>query len=59
MSEDPFAGYEGAIDCVVRGGGDIAWTKLSAVKEYFDERKQRVSIGRGTDTLPPLHVYII
>ncbi|KAK7067218.1 Antigen p97-like protein [Halocaridina rubra] len=33
--EDIHSGYEGALRCLVDSHGDVAWTKLSAVREYF------------------------
>ncbi|KAI5743980.1 hypothetical protein M8J77_024520 [Diaphorina citri] len=32
---DNNSGYEGALNCLTKSGGDIAWTKLAYVKNYF------------------------
>nr|XP_045618315.1 transferrin-like [Procambarus clarkii] len=32
---DEHAGYAGALRCLVESHGDVAWTKLSAVTQYF------------------------
>ncbi|XP_068210038.1 transferrin-like isoform X1 [Palaemon carinicauda] len=37
--EDIHAGYEGALRCLVDSHGDVAWTKLSAVHEFFKKKK--------------------
>ncbi|XP_066947726.1 transferrin-like [Macrobrachium rosenbergii] len=36
--QDLHAGYEGALRCLVDSHGDVAWTKLSAVQEFFKKR---------------------
>lgn len=33
--KDEYAGYEGALKCLTEKGGDVAFTKLSTVKEFF------------------------
>lgn len=32
---DKNANYDGALNCLTKSGGDIAWTKLVVVKDYF------------------------
>ena len=36
--EDPHAGYSGALTCLVDGGADVAWSKMSEVQEFFKGR---------------------
>lgn len=37
---DEHAGYEGALRCLVESHGDVAWTKLSAVSQYFKSKSE-------------------
>lgn len=39
-SEDPHAGYEGALTCLVDGGADVAWSKMSVVADFFKGRSE-------------------
>lgn len=32
---DKNSGYDGALNCLTKNGGDVAWTKLFMVKDYF------------------------
>ena len=38
-SEDAFAGYSGALSCLL-DGGDIAWSKYSEIEEFFEDKEQ-------------------
>ncbi|MPC36721.1 Transferrin [Portunus trituberculatus] len=41
--DDPHAGYAGALTCLVDGGADVAWSKMSAVEEFFKDRSEVAS----------------
>lgn len=47
---DKNSGYEGALNCLTKGGGDIAWTKLFHVKNYF-------GLSPGSTALAPKEQY--
>lgn len=36
-SDDAYSGYKGAIQCLLDDAGDVAFTKISALKEYLEE----------------------
>lgn len=38
--EDAHAGYQGVLRCLVDSHGDVAWTKFSAVTEFFKGRPE-------------------
>uniref|UniRef100_A0A0P4WM63 Transferrin-like domain-containing protein n=1 Tax=Scylla olivacea TaxID=85551 RepID=A0A0P4WM63_SCYOL len=41
--DDPHAGYQGSLTCLVDGGADVAWSKLSVVEEFFRGRSEVAS----------------
>lgn len=32
---DKYSGYDGALKCLIQGGGNLAWTKAVAAKSFF------------------------
>lgn len=43
---DVNSGYEGALNCLTKGGGDIAWTKTLYVDKYFGVSYKRYELNR-------------
>lgn len=34
--DDKYSNYDGALRCLTRNGGDVAWTKMDAVEKFFN-----------------------
>lgn len=41
---DEYAGYEGAIQCLLDGAGQVAFTTIDAVDKFFRERASAVNL---------------
>lgn len=50
---DENSGYEGALNCLTKGGGDIAWTKTMYVDKYFTLKGEKSNSAENYAYLCP------
>uniref|UniRef100_A0A7N5P090 Ovotransferrin-like n=1 Tax=Ailuropoda melanoleuca TaxID=9646 RepID=A0A7N5P090_AILME len=54
---DPYAGYSGALECLLNGGGDVAFVKDATVLALSPEERSKLELLCDDDTKKPIEEY--